>query len=178
MIKVSEKKKETSFNSDKPNYYIDISSSQKIEFDYILIKNHYVASVSIQAFIDNKWEIVLDNYVLMNNCDVEEDSEKYFLIQKKNLKIEENDNYTQMRFYLYQDSIYWKEYTLATIKFINENDPLLQSEKVKFDLTPKQKFTFKDRNVTLCIDKDEINQIYNEIANGNQNDYSNINFFC
>ena len=114
----------------------------------------------------------------MNNCDVEEDSEKYFLIQKKNLKIEDNDNYTQMRFYLYQDSIYWKDYTLSTIRFINENDPLLQSEKVKFDLTPKQKFTFKDRDVTLCIDKDEINQIYNEIVNGNPNDYSNINFFC
>ena len=121
---------------------------------------------------------MLDNFVLMNNCDVEEDSEKYFLIQKKNLKIEDNDNYTQMRFYLYQDSIYWKDYTLSTIRFINENDPLLQSEKVKFDLTPKQKFTFKDRDVTLCIDKDEINQIYNEIVNGNPNDYSNINFFC
>ena len=41
MIKVSEKKKETAFNTDKPNYYIDISSSQKIEFDFILIKNYH-----------------------------------------------------------------------------------------------------------------------------------------
>lgn len=181
MIKISQKQKGSFFN-DKSNFYIDITSTQKINFTYLLIKNFYVASISVSVMVDNEWKVILDNYVLMQNPDTEEGSEKYFMIPKKNFTIDAmDDNFTSMRIFLYQDSPYWKDYNLPEIKLIDEEneEEKLSYDKVKFESLSgaKQKYVFKDTGTNIIIDKDELNQKYIDLSKGETNVYNILSPF-
>ena len=181
MIKIYKKQKGSPFN-DKSNYYIDITSPQKISFTYLLIKNFYVASISISAMADNEWKVILDNYVLMQNPDIEENSEKYFMIPKKNFTIDAMyENFTTMRIFLYQDSPYWKDYNLPEIKLIDDEneEEKVSCDKVKFESLSgtKQKYIFKDIGINIIIDKDELNQKYIDLSKGETNVYNILSSF-
>jgi hypothetical protein len=168
MITISDKQNDILLSTTtKPLTYIAITSTNKITFDYLLIKNYYVSSISIRVYYDSKWVVVLDNYTLMGNPDSEEDSEKYFLISSKELKFESDDSdafskdFTELRIYLHQPSEYWKEFNLPYIKLLNQND-LSMNDNLKFEgaSTNKHKFIFKDRGITLHINNEELNHHY------------------
>jgi hypothetical protein len=170
-VTVSSKISEVDFESGKNIFYYEISSEENLNFDYLIIKNYYVASISISILIEEeKWKIVLDNYTLMHNPNMDEDSERYFIFTKKEMKLLDNNipKFNKMRIYIYQNSSYWKEYKLNMIKLASDKDlsKEIKEDKIHFDLTPKQQFVFKDINLILLNGKDEINQKYIEISNG------------
>ena len=114
-VTVSSKISEVDFESGKNIFYYEISSEENLNFDYLIIKNYYVASISISILIEEeKWKIVLDNYTLMHNPNMDEDSERYFIFTKKEMKLLDNNipKFNKMRIYIYQNSSYWKEYKL------------------------------------------------------------------
>ena len=169
-VTVSSKISEIDFESGKNVFYYEISSLDNLVFDYLIIKNYYVASISISILIDEeKWKTVLDNYTLMHNPNMDEDSERYFIFSKKEMKLNNNiPQFKKMRIYIYQNSSYWKEYKLNMIKIASEKDlsKEIKEDNIHFELTPKQQFVFQDKNIILLNGKDEINQKYIEISNG------------
>ena len=78
-VNVSSKISEIDFESGKNIFYYEISSEENLSFDYLIIKNYYVASISISIFLEDKWKTVLDNCTLMQNPGMDEDSERYFI---------------------------------------------------------------------------------------------------
>ncbi len=167
-VNVSSKISEIDFESGKNIFYYEISSEENLSFDYLIIKNYYVASISISISLEDKWKSVLDNITLMQNPGMDEDSERYFIFSKKEMKIDNSLNFNKMRIYIYQNQSYWKEYKLNMIKLASDKDlsKEIKEDKIHFDLTPKQQFVFKDINLILLNGKDEINQKYIEISNG------------
>ena len=167
-VNVSSKISEIDFESGKNIFYYEISSEEDLSFDYLIIKNYYVASISISISLEDKWKSVLDNITLMQNPGMDEDSERYFIFSKKEMKIENNINFKKMRVYIYQNSSFWKEYKLNMIKIVSEKDlsKEINDDKIHFELTPKQQFVFYDKDIILLNGKDEINQKYIEISNG------------
>ena len=167
-VNVSSKISEIDFDSGKNIFYYEISSEENLSFDYLIIKNYYVASISISISLEDKWKSVLDNFTLMQNPGMDEDSERYFIFSKKEMKIDNNLHFSKMRIYIYQNQSYWKEYKLNMVKIASEKDlsKEIKDDKIHFELTPKQQFVFFDKKINLLNGKDEINQKYIEISNG------------
>ena len=106
---------------------------------------------------DNEWKVILDNYVLMQNPDIEEDSEKYFMIPKKNFTIDAMyENFTTMRIFLYQDSPYWKDYNLPEIKLIDDEN---EEEKVSCDKVKFESLSGTKQKYILIFNKWFINEL-------------------
>lgn len=184
MLSISSKKKQKDLEeNNKPLEYIEVSSDEPLSFTYILIKNFYVASISIMVYYEEKWHCILENFRLMTDPDSEEDSEKYFIIHRKNTKLEEKQlddkDYKIMRFYLIQNSLTWKEFNLHLIKLIKdtEDDSEKIFDKVNYQLTSNPKFEFKDRDIYLLNDKEEINQKYIEMTNSANADDIKLDIF-
>lgn len=184
MFSISSKKIQKDIEeNDKPLTYIEVSSDDPISFTYILIKNFYVASISIMVFYEEKWHCILENFRLMVDPDSEEDSERYFIIHRKNTKLEEKQlddkEYKIMRFYLIQNSLMWKDFDLHLIKLLRdtEDDSEKVLDKVIYQLSSKPKFEFKDRELYLLHDKEEINQKYFEMTNSANADDIKLDIF-
>lgn len=178
---ISEKRKDTSLSLDNRSYYYEIKSMNKIiKFDYLIFKNYYVASISLIAFNDDEKTNLITNRVLMNDPNVEEDSERYFIISSKEFELEENQfkelKITSLRLYIFQPSLYWKTYFLDNIKFINSLNQS-QEQKIYYEISPKNKYIFKEENFQLIDDPEEISQKYIDIAKrGGGNAYSKLSF--
>ena len=174
-IIISEKKED--FNK---HFYYEIHSTNNIvKFDYILFKNYYVATISLIAYCDNESFCLLNNYTLMNDPNTEEDSERYIIISSKEFEIEENKfkelKINSMKLYIYQPSLLWNCFYLRNLKIINSLHQNLE-QKIYYEISPKNKYIFKEENMHLIDDSELINQKYIEIASKGGNPYSKLSF--
>jgi hypothetical protein len=171
--------------SDKkedPNkhYYYDIQSkSNNIKFDYIFFKNFYVASISLIANCENESITLLNNYTIMNDANTEEGSERYILISSKEFEIDENKfkelKINSLKLYIFQPSLLWNLFYLKNLKIINSLNQN-QEQRIYYEISPKNKYIFKDENMHLIDDSEVINQKYIEIASKGGNPYSKLSF--
>ena len=174
-IIISEKKED--FNK---HFYYEIHSTNNIvKFDYILFKNYYVATISLIAYCDNESFCLLNNYTLMNDPNTEEDSERYIIISSKEFEIDENKfkelKINSMKLYIYQPSLLWNCFYLRNLKIINSLHQNLE-QKIYYEISPKNKYIFKEENMHLIDDSELINQKYIEIASKGGNPYSKLSF--
>ena len=174
-IIISEKKED--FNK---HFYYEIHSTNNIvKFDYILFKNYYVATISLIAYCDNESFCLLNNYTLMNDPNTEEDSERYIIISSKEFEIDENKfkelKINSMKLYIYQPSLLWNCFYLRNLKIINSLKQNLE-QKIYYEISPKNKYIFKEENMHLIDDSELINQKYIEIASKGGNPYSKLSF--
>ena len=171
--------------SDKkedPNkhYYYDIQSkSNSIKFDYVFFKNFYVASISLIAYCENESITLLNNYTIMNDANTEEGSERYVLISSKEFEIDENKfkelKINSLKLYIFQPSLLWNLFYLKNLKIINSLNQN-QEQRIYYEISPKNKYIFKDENMHLIDDSEVINQKYIEIASKGGNPYSKLSF--
>ena len=175
-ILISEKKED--FN--KHFYYEIRSTSNSIIFDYILFKNFYVASISLIAFCGNESFCLLNNYTLMNDANTEEDSERYIIISSKEFEIDENKfkelKINSLKLYIFQPSLLWNCFYLKNLKIINSINNTNLKQKIYYEISPKNKYIFKEENMDLIDDSEVINQKYIEIASKGGNLYSKLSF--
>jgi hypothetical protein len=172
--------KKTEFlDESKPLYYIEIVPDKKNrfqDFDYIIIKNFYTHTINIVQHSNNKWKCILGDYKLMTDSDCDEESEKFFVIHRKQL--EDNglsEDAKLMRIYLTQESPYWKEFDLQEIKFINEKKLSEDNEtSFKYNMNNSR---FEIGNFTILNDKEEINQKFIEIMKLNNSSDLKLNIF-
>ena len=174
-IIISEKKED--FNK---HFYYEIHSTNNIvKFDYILFKNYYVATISLIAYCDNESFCLLNNYTLMNDPNTEEDSERYIIISSKEFEFDENKfkelKINSMKLYIYQPSLLWNCFYLRNLKIINSLHQNLE-QKIYYEISPKNKYIFKEENMHLIDDSELINQKYIEIASKGGNPYSKLSF--
>ena len=171
--------------SDKkedPNkhYYYDIQSkNNSIKFDYVFFKNFYVASISLIANCENESITLLNNYTIMNDANTEEGSERYVLISSKEFEIDENKfkelKINSLKLYIFQPSLLWNLFYLKNLKIINSLNQN-QEQRIYYEISPKNKYIFKDENMHLIDDSEVINQKYIEIASKGGNPYSKLSF--
>ena len=171
--------------SDKkedPNkhYYYDIQSkSNNIKFDYVFFKNFYVASISLIANCENESITLLNNYTIMNDANTEEGSERYVLISSKEFEIDENKlkelKINSLKLYIFQPSLLWNLFYLKNLKIINSLNQN-QEQRIYYEISPKNKYIFKEENMHLIDDSEVINQKYIEIASKGGNPYSKLSF--
>ena len=173
-IKISERKEDLN-----KQYYYEISANNNIKFDYILFKNFYVASISLIAYSGNESFNLLNNYTIMNDPNTEEDSERYIIISSKEFDLEESKfkelKINFMKLYIFQPSSLWNCFYLKNLKVIN-SETQDQEQKIYYEITPKNKYIFKDENIHLIDDSEFINQKYIEIASKRGNPYNKISF--
>ena len=174
-IIISDKKED--FNK---HYYYEIHSTNNIiKFDYILFKNYYVASISLLAYCDNESFCLLNNYTIMNDANTEEDSERFIIISSKEFEIDENKfkelKINSLKLYIFQPSLLWNSFYLKNLKIINSLNQC-QNQKIYYEISPKNKYIFKDENMHLIDDSETINQKYIEIASKGGNPYSKLSF--
>ena len=174
-IKISERKEDL----NKHYYYEIRSNNNNIKFDYILFKNFYVASISLIAYCGNETLNLLNNYTIMNDPNTEEDSERYIIISSKEFEIEENKfkevKINFMKLYIYQPSLLWNCFYLKNLKVINSETQDID-QKIYYELSPRNKYIFKDENIHLIDDSEYINQKYIEIASKRANPYAKISY--
>ena len=171
--------------SDKkedPNkhYYYDIQSkSNSIKFDYVFFNYFYVASISLIAYCENESITLLNNYTIMNDANTEEGSERYVLISSKEFEIDENKfkelKINSLKLYIFQPSLLWNLFYLKNLKIINSLNQN-QEQRIYYEISPKNKYIFKDENMHLIDDSEVINQKYIEIASKGGNPYSKLSF--
>ncbi len=175
-IIISDKKED--FN--KHFYYEIRSTNNNIKFDYILFKNFYVASISLLAFCGNESFCLLNNYILMNDANTEEDSERYIIISSKEFEMDENKfkelKINSLKLYIFQPSLLWNCFYLRNLKIINSHNNHNQEQKIYYEISPKNKYIFKEENMHLIDDSEVINQKYIEIASKGGNPYSKLSF--
>ena len=175
-IIISDKKEDL----NKHYYYEIRSPSNLIKFDYILFKNYYVASISLLAYCGNESLCLLNNYTIMSDPNTEEDSERFILISSKEFEIEESKfkelKINSMKLYIFQPSLLWNDFYLKNIKIINSLNQKVE-QKIYNEISPKNKYIFKDENIHLIDDSEVINQKYIEIASKGDNPYSKLSFF-
>ena len=173
-IKISERKEDL----NKQCYY-EIRANNNIKFDYILFKNFYVASISLIAYSGNESFNLLNNYTIMNDPNTEEDSERYIIISSKEFDLEESKfkelKINFMKLYIFQPSSLWNCFYLKNLKVIN-SETQDQEQKIYYEISPKNKYIFKDENIHLIDDSEFINQKYIEIASKRGNPYNKISF--
>ena len=174
-IIISDKKEDL----DKHFYYDIRSTSNLIKFDYIFFKNFYVASISLVAYCGDEAINLLNNYIIMNDPNTEEDSERYILISSKEFEIDENKfkelNINSLKLYVFQPSLLWNSFFLRNLKIINSLNQN-QDQRIYYEIAPKKKYIFKEENMHLIDDSEVINQKYIEIATKGGNPYSKISF--
>ena len=177
LYKISQLKKDILDLHNNPFlYYYEITPKNlnddfAFEFDYILIKNFYTASINILQFQNNKWKTILNEFTLMADNYSDEEGEKYFLLEKGNFENFKKDA-TIMRIYITQECKDWKTFSLSEIKFLkekfitseNNNESNYQSRQnlVKYDQSDS---VFKIGKFTILHDKDDINRKYSDINN-------------
>jgi hypothetical protein len=183
VYKISERRSEY-LDDLKPLHFIEITpilNTFAEEFDYILFKNFYASNISIVQFVNSKWKCILSDYKLMNDPDCDEDAERYFIINKKQLSEPFNKDSTVLRIYLNQDSnTIWKEFTIRNLKFVKEviNSTILENntdtnnndtnnELIKYYLTNSR---YEINKLVILNDKEEMNQKYIEMNNMNVNE--------
>jgi hypothetical protein len=158
-LTISVKKKEF-LDDSKPLFNIEVIAEDSFpDFDYILIKNYYTYTINIVQFYNDKWKCILNDYKLMSDPDFDEDGEKYSLIHRKTL--DDNGFIPEtkvIRFYLTQDSTFWRDFTLEEIKFIK--DANIQLDNIKYN---SSNMRFEIGKNIILNDKEEINQKYIEI---------------
>jgi hypothetical protein len=173
-IKISERKEDLN-----KQYYYEIRANNNIKFDYILFKNFYVASISLIAYSGNESFNLLNNYTIMNDPNTEEDSERYIIISSKEFDLEESKfkelKINFMKLYIFQPSSLWNCFYLKNLKVIN-SETQDQEQKIYYEISPKNKYIFKDENIHLIDDSEFINQKYIEIASKRGNPYNKISF--
>ena len=171
--KISERKEDLN-----KNYYYEIRLN-RTKFDYILFKNYYVASISLIAYCGQETYNLLNNYTIMNDPNTEEDSERYIVISSKEFEIEETKfkelEINFLKLYIFQPSLLWNCFYLKNLKVIN-SETQDQEQKIYYELSPRNKYIFKDENIHLIDDSEYINQKYIEIASKRGNPYSKISF--
>ena len=175
-IIISDKKED--FNK---HYYYEIRSpSNLIKFDYILFKNYYVATITLLAYCGNESLCLLNNYTIMSDANTEEDSERFILISSKEFEIEESKfkelQINSMKLYIFQPSLLWNDFYLKNLKIINSSEQK-QEQKIYYEISPKNKYIFKEENIHLIDDSEVINQKYIEIASKGDIPYSKLSFF-
>ena len=174
-IIISDKKEDL----NKHFYYEIRSTSNIIKFDYILFKNFYVASISLLAYCDNESFCLLNNYTLMNDANTEEDSERFFIISSKEFEIDENKfkelKINSLKLFIFQPSLLWNCFYLKNLKIINSLNQN-KEQKIYYEISPKNKYIFKEENIHLIDDSEVINQKYIEIASKGGNPYSKLSF--
>ena len=163
------------------HYYYEIRSknNSNIIFDYIMFKNFYVSNISLIALCGSEKITLLNNYVLMNDPNTEEDSERYIIISSKEFEVDEPKfkelKISSMKLYIYQPSLFWNSFHLDNICVIDSTKEK-QEQKIYYEISPKNKYVFKEDNLHLLDDSEEINQKYIELANKGGNSFSKINF--
>ena len=173
-IKISERKEDIN-----KQFYYEIRGNNNIKFDYIIFKNFYVSSLSLIAYSGTETHNLLNNYTIMNDPNTEEDSERYFVISYKEFDIEESKfkelKINFMKLYIFQPSMLWNCFYLKDLKIINSETQDLDP-KIYYELSPRNKYIFKDGNIHLIDDSEYINQKYIEIASKRENPYSKISY--
>jgi len=102
--------------------YIDIGfvGNNMIEnnFNYLVFRNHYTSAISIsQQTSAGSWNIILPKKILMNNCNIEQNSQSIHYINTN----EFNNLYVvgkPLRIFLLQYSSIWSNYDIRNIKAI------------------------------------------------------------
>ena len=116
----------------------------------------------------------------MSDANTEEDSERFILISSKEFEIEESKfkelKINSMKLYIFQPSLLWNDFYLKNIKIINSLNQKVE-QKIYYEISPKNKYIFKDENIHLIDDSEVINQKYIEIASKGDNTYSKLSFF-
>ena len=191
-MEISDKKPFNNINN--PNikaFYYEISNANGtfLDFDYIIIKNYYAEKLSIAILLgdynddnnnnENNFEYVIENMTLMPNPNTEEDSEKYFIISKKNFKLfdkkfKENILIYKLRIFITQSANCWDIIKLKSIKLIKEQE-FFNKNNLLYEMAPKQKIIIKDIGLNLLCDKEDINHYYIKYANNNKQNL-NLNF--
>ena len=174
-IIISDKKEDM----NKHFYYEIRSTNNIIKFDYIVFKNFYVASISLLAYCDNESFCLLNNYTLMNDANTEEDSERFIIISSKEFEMDENKfkelKINSLKLYIFQPSLLWNCFYLKNLKIINSLNKN-KEQKIYYEISPKNKYIFKEENIHLIDDSEVINQKYIEIASKGGNPYSKLSF--
>lgn len=186
---VYEKKSENI--DDKFYYYMDITFDEENTpgiinlnefpfFDYIIFKNYYTQILNIFIFHNEKWKSILSDLVLMKDPEADEDAEKYFIINKKQLSLDLKcaKPIQLLRFYLSQESSTWNTFHISDISFVKD----LQTSDIKEDCKIKKdqriEFISTDGSkINLDIDRENIDQKYIELMKNNA-DKLKIKFFC
>jgi len=188
--KLNEKKSETI--DDKFYYFIDITFDEEIVsedinlrefpfFDYIIFKNFYTQILNIFIFHNEKWKSVLSDLILMKDPDCDEDAEKYFIINRKQLCLDlKSPKPIQLiRFYLSQESTIWNTFHISEISFIKDylitgdikEDCKIKKEKDRLDFN-----SHDGSHMNLLLNKDESEQRFLELMKGGNDKYK-IKFF-
>ena len=174
-IIISDKKEDM----NKHFYYEIRSTNNIIKFDYIVFKNFYVASISLLAYCDNESFCLLNNYTLMDDANTEEDSERFIIISSKEFEMDENKfkelKINSLKLYIFQPSLLWNCFYLKNLKIINSLNQN-KEQKIYYEISPKNKYIFKEENIHLIDDSEVINQKYIEIASKGGNPYSKLSF--
>lgn len=187
---VYEKKSETI--DEKFYYYIDITFEEESMpgqinlcefpfFDYIIFKNYYTQILNIFIFHNEKWKSILSDYILMKDPDCDEDAEKFFIINKKQLSLDLNSTkpIQILRFYLSQESTIWNTFNISEISFVKDlslNVEVREDCKIKRDNERLEFISNDGSQINLITNKDEIDQKYIEFMKYGSDKYK-IKFF-
>jgi len=188
--KIFEKKSETI--DDKFYYYIDITfeednMSQYVNlrefpfFDYVIFKNFYTQILNIFIFHNEKWKSILSDLILMKEPDSDEDAERYFIINRKQLSLDlKSPKPIQLiRFYLSQESTVWNTFHISDITFIKEvqlNNEFKEDCRIKRE-KERIEFTATDNSkINLLLNKDDSDQRFVELMKGGSDKFK-IKFF-
>ena len=173
-------------------YYIDITFDEENVpdtinlyefpfFDYIIFKNFYTQILNIFIFHNEKWKSILSDLILMKDPEADEDAEKYFIINKKQLSLELKSNkpIKLLRFYLSQESSSWNTFHISDICFVKDFQifDIKEDCKIKKDGGQRLEFMSTDGSkINLDIDKENIDHKYIELMK-NSSDKLKIKFF-
>lgn len=89
IIKTDISDKLLDLNSLKASQYIEVVFKEDVDnFDFLYLKNFYTSYITIRQFDaskpeENDWVPILNKYKLMDNNELDYDSEKIHLIEKK-----------------------------------------------------------------------------------------------
>lgn len=188
--KVIEKKSETI--DDKFYYYIDIIFDEDSVpgevnlrefpfFDYIIFKNFYTQILNIFIFHNEKWKSILSDLILMKDPDCDEDAEKYFIINRKQLCLDlKSPKPIQLiRFYLSQESTIWNTFHISDISFLRDSQLCAEVKedcKIKKENERLEFISHDGSQVNLLLNKDESEQRLMELMKGGSDKYK-IKFF-
>ncbi len=188
--KVVEKKSETI--DDKFYYYLDVMFEEDSVqggvnlrefpfFDYIIFKNFYTQILNIFIFHNEKWKSILSDLILMKDPDCDEDSEKIFIINRKQLclNLKSPKPIQLIRFYLSQESTIWNTFHISNISFLRDSvlgGDVKEDCKIKKEKERLEFISHDGSQIKLLLNKDESEQRLMELMKGGSDKYK-INFF-
>mmetsp|Transcript_18583 Transcript_18583/g.16461 ORF Transcript_18583/g.16461 Transcript_18583/m.16461 type:complete len:208 (+) Transcript_18583:19-642(+) len=178
-VTVSSKNK-TSSKKPSQSYY-DISFANKnTKFNYIILQNFYVASITIKQLIadseskvnqDNaeNWKTILPNHKLMENAHYEGDAQDWHIVGVDLFNDNFNyENLSILRVFMNAPSPSWLDFYLKNISVYSKKTQLIYKPEKKVKRTPFGAFKKMLKDNMKIIKKDQSSKGEKSIAEYDQ----------